>query len=484
MVRIALCALWLSPFCGYSQPAGADSVRFESSWATFRTAAADLLGWKVAVPASSLEAAVKADAAGVAYVELPAHPDRAMKAKLRALNLKAPVMRTDSADRRAFETARDFGVETLVLESRPPDLAALDQMANEFAINVAVPGTSLGAASPRVGIAMDLADARLPVTERLMAIRLRGKAISAALLRELYRAQVRALVMTLAPESLDSFERALHPVMTDRVAEVAKTMPIRSPDRLTPDERGAVEAAIPARAPAKPAKPRKLLVLDLNIGWTGHAVIPQGNLMLDLLGKRTGAWETVFSNDLENLKYSRIRQFDAVFLNSTVGQVFVDPEIREGLVRFVKEGGGLGGLHGASYTSMDWPEFGEMIGASEGPHRVEKQTVKVDDPNSPVTAMFQGKPFPWEDEFYHFYATGPYSRKKLHVLLSLQVPDPDPNTGKRLRLDHDYGLSWIHNYGKGRVFFCALGHTPALYTTPAMVEHVLAGVQYILGDLK
>ena len=26
----------------------------------------------------------------------------------------------------------------------------------------------------------------------------------------------------------------------------------------------------------------------------------------------------------------------------------------------------------------------------------------------------------------------------------------------------DYALSWIHNYGKGRVFFCALGHRPTL----------------------
>lgn len=37
--------------------------------------------------------------------------------------------------------------------------------------------------------------------------------------------------------------------------------------------------------------------------------------------------------------------------------------------------------------------------------------------------------------------------------------------------------------GALRVFFCALGHTPALFTSPAMVQHILAGVQFIVGDL-
>src|SRR5436305_7086913 len=102
--------LLVSAFCpAYAQPAGAESVRFESSWARFRTAAADLLGWRVAVPAPTLDAAVKADALGVAYVELPASPDPAIKTKLRALNLRAPAMRAPTADRALFERAKDLG---------------------------------------------------------------------------------------------------------------------------------------------------------------------------------------------------------------------------------------------------------------------------------------------------------------------------------------------------------------------------------------
>jgi uncharacterized protein len=51
------------------------------------------------------------------------------------------------------------------------------------------------------------------------------------------------------------------------------------------------------------------------------------------------------------------------------------------------------------------------------------------------------------------------------------------------RTDHDYGLAWIRAYGKGRTYFTPLGHTTIMYTTPAWTQHVLAAVQYILGDL-
>ena len=34
------------------------------------------------------------------------------------------------------------------------------------------------------------------------------------------------------------------------------------------------------------------------------------------------------------------------------------------------------------------PAFSELIGAADGPHRVEEATVKIDDPDSPLTRAF------------------------------------------------------------------------------------------------
>ena len=207
------------------------------------------------------------------------------------------------------------------------------------------------------------------------------------------------------------------------------------------------------------------------------------------MGKKTGAYEAVFSNDLGNLKYPAIRQFDAIYLNNTVGVIFVDPDVREGLTRFIREGGGLMGNHGTSHANMDWPEFGEMIGVKWGVHRepTEQAVIRVDDPNHPLTAAFAGKEFSYQDEFFRF-PIGPYSRDKLHVLLSMNIEKTDMNQGRPcakpcVRDDQDYAVSWVRSYGKGRVFFCILGHNPTLYMTPALGQHFLAGIQFILGDL-
>jgi type 1 glutamine amidotransferase len=51
--------------------------------------------------------------------------------------------------------------------------------------------------------------------------------------------------------------------------------------------------------------------------------------------------------------------------------------------------------------------------------------------------------------------------------------------------DHDYALSWIQRVGQGRVFYEALGHHESIYyNNPDMLALVLAGMQYVLGDLK
>jgi type 1 glutamine amidotransferase len=227
----------------------------------------------------------------------------------------------------------------------------------------------------------------------------------------------------------------------------------------------------------------------LNIAYNGHVSIPAENYGIEQIGKRTGAYEAVFSNDLDNLKYDKIRQYDAVYLNNTVGMIFVDPEVRDGLLRFVREGGGLGGNHGTSHVSMDWPEFHDMIGVVRGIHRenTEKAWIKIDDPSSPLTVPFAGKEFLYMDEFFRF-PTAPYSREKLHVLLSMDVEKTDMNQGRAcqwpcVRPDHDYAVSWIRSYGKGRIFFAILGHQPTIFTTPPLADYFMRGIQFILGDL-
>jgi len=129
-----------------------------------------------------------------------------------------------------------------------------------------------------------------------------------------------------------------------------------------------------------------------------------------------------------------------------------------------------------------------MMGGWAGAHHTEKLVVKVDDPNSPLMKSFGPMSFEHTDEFYQFPMYSPYSRQKQHVLMSIDVEKSDRATNNRFctectRTDQDYGLAWIKEYGKGRTFFTPLAHTEIMYTDPRWTTHLLAAIQYILGDL-
>ena len=75
----------------------------------------------------------------------------------------------------------------------------------------------------------------------------------------------------------------------------------------------------------------------------------------------------------------------------------------------------------------------------------------------------------------------PFSGGGVRVLLSLdlsKMKDPEQRPDKR------YVVSWIRPCGKGRVFYCSLGHAAGVYANPQVLKHYLAGIQWAIGDLK
>src|SRR5262245_61211648 len=78
---------------------------------------------------------------------------------------------------------------------------------------------------------------------------------------------------------------------------------------VTPEERQKIEAALPAKPPATPRKKRKLLVVDYG-GY--HPSVPHAGLAVELMGAKTGAYETVNSHDTTLLDAESLKRFDAV----------------------------------------------------------------------------------------------------------------------------------------------------------------------------
>jgi uncharacterized protein len=278
----------------------------------------------------------------------------------------------------------------------------------------------------------------------------------------------------------------------------------------------AMLAALPDKAPAKPQKPRNVLVLARAAGFV-HSSIPLAAKTVDALGAKTGAWKTTTTYDAADINTANLQKYDAIVLDSTTGCFLDDPNDkaatdarRAAFLAFIRGGKGIAGLHAASDSYHGttcapaqpgagrgagpqandplWPEWNKIIGGYFKFHWNDPQeiTYKIDDPKSPLTVMFKGAPLVVQDETYTFNQES-FSRDNVHVLTSIdysKMSDADKAKEPNPRTDHDYALSYIKREGNGRMFYMAHGHHERNYAVKPLMEHLLAGVQYALGDLK
>jgi len=263
--------------------------------------------------------------------------------------------------------------------------------------------------------------------------------------------------------------------------------------------------ALPAQAWAKPQKPRKLLVFSATAGFR-HASIATGKVALTELGKKTGAFEAIVSDDLAHFEPAAIQQFDAIcFLSTTQDVLAPHPSVlknmsddekklatektmrlRKSLMDFIESGKGFVGIHAATDTLYNMPEYGRMIGGYFDGHPWNAGTqVQIDvekgQEKHPLAVMFQGESMNFKEEIYQH--KDPYNSKKQQILLRLNV-EKSGKVGGMKRQDADYGVAWARQHGKGRVFYCSLGHNHEIYWNEKILSHYLAGIQWAIGDLK
>ncbi|MCX8157257.1 MAG: ThuA domain-containing protein [Verrucomicrobiae bacterium] len=254
-----------------------------------------------------------------------------------------------------------------------------------------------------------------------------------------------------------------------------------------------IAAALPHKAWAKPRKPRRLLIFERNVNYGGHRSISTATTAFRLMGEKTGAFSVVAGSDPELFRRDHLATVDGVFFNNNVGNLFTDATLRENLAEFVFSGGGLMGVHGATvaFTQWpgaieDWPEFGLMIGARGANHResTEPVVMKIEEPGHPLVQAFPGTHFEYRDEYFRVHE--PYSRKRLRVLLSMDLERmplaQGPAYGQVERPDRDYAVAWAREYGRGRCFYCTIAHNPYVFWEPVLLSFYLAAAQFILGD--
>jgi type 1 glutamine amidotransferase len=266
-----------------------------------------------------------------------------------------------------------------------------------------------------------------------------------------------------------------------------------------------VSAAAPEQ-PTVSAPNRKVLVFSLYTGFF-HQVIPHVDAVIETLGKKSKAFDTEVTTDIEMLTPEALAEYDVLVLNNNCSKgprrnLLLDelernpkysdlsPAERQArsdaleasMLDFVAQGKGLVVIHGAPTLLNNSEEFTRMVGAAFDYHPPNQSvTVRVVDAEHPLVAAFSGQgPLIHRDEPYCF--KGAYNLFEFRPLLAMdteKLKDPAGRAGDMVRY-----VAWIKPYGKGHVFYCSPSHFPASYESPTLLRFLLDGIQYAAGDLE
>lgn len=273
---------------------------------------------------------------------------------------------------------------------------------------------------------------------------------------------------------------------------------------LTDQQKHRIESAIPGHHRADPKQPRRVLIWNTpfmdKCPHKGFSV-PQAAYAMQLLGRRTGAYEAIVSDDVAMYLPEKIKQFDAIIMNNSNGPWIrpteadmprfrkygtdidaVEKALRRSLLDYVADGGGIVAYHHAIGGNSHWPEFKELLGAAYWGHPWNEEVgIKLDDPDHALLETFAGKDFRLNEEVFQF--RDPYSRDKVRVLLSLDTEKTNMTVPWIHRKDGDFALAWVKRHGKGRVFYSAIGHKTEIWWNPQILNFYLDGIQFARGDL-
>jgi hypothetical protein len=164
------------------------------------------------------------------------------------------------------------------------------------------------------------------------------------------------------------------------------------------------------------------------------------------------------SNGLDSLKELDLTTFDLILPVWTMDTI--DPELLEPLMNAVKNGVGIAGLHGIIDSFRHEAEFHLMLGGQWVTHfdfAISTHEVYMDGESSPITS---GLP------------TVTVTTEQYYLLI-----DPANTVLATMHIDGvQMPVVWTKHYGKGRIFYCSLGHSVDIIEQPDILELVTRGM--------
>lgn len=224
--------------------------------------------------------------------------------------------------------------------------------------------------------------------------------------------------------------------------------------------------------PALKAQTARVLVFSKTEGFR-HASIDAGKKALTQMANEKG-FAVDFTEDASQFITANLKRYNAVLFLSTTGDVLNNEQQQE-FERYIQAGGGYLGIHAAADCEYGWPWYGKLVGAwfldHPMPNNIQKGKFYVADKNNFATKEMPAE-FERTDEFYSFKQIDP----SIHVLV--KIDEKSYQGGKN---GDNHPMSWYHNFDGGRSFYTNMGHTDETFSEPLFLNHIWAGLQYVMG---
>jgi type 1 glutamine amidotransferase len=271
------------------------------------------------------------------------------------------------------------------------------------------------------------------------------------------------------------------------------------------------------------AEPARLLVVSVTTGFR-HASIPAAEAALEEIGRETGlfhcaflrqpdgrppqpraprrgadeadaAWaarQAAFNAEMEVFRKAdavwqealrgqfaaafapaALAEFDGVVFASTTGNLPI-PDL-DAFLAWIRQGRAFIGFHAATDTLKASDAYVEMVGGHFAGHPWNaggEHAFVVQEPDHRVAAMFPER-FRWKDEIYQYDPR--FVPDNLRVLVSLDMAASTPKEPWHVP------VSWVRDYGSGRVFYTNFGHNEATWKEPMFRRHATEGIAWALG---
>jgi uncharacterized protein len=221
-------------------------------------------------------------------------------------------------------------------------------------------------------------------------------------------------------------------------------------------------ASVVRRLEAREARPPDRVLYFTYAAGYRHEVIPLSLSILTELGARLGAFEVVATEDISVFSTENLDRYAAVMFY-TSGEIPMSDVQKAALLDFVRSGRGFIGFHSATDTFYAWPDYLDLIGGYFNGHPWHQVvTIKVADAADPLVA-FLGDSLQVNDEIYQI---SDFDYRGSHVLLRLDQSSVDLGKSGVQQRFYGWPLAWKRFFGRGRVFYSALGHEASVWQDP------------------